>query len=79
MKKSRFVWTQQTGSWGKRNPVDYMNEYTGYGDADNYQAYFFPPGKTFNITFNVSVMRACVRVRNNICRRDFIWTDSACH
>lgn len=35
----------QTGSWGKRNPVDYMNEYSGYGDNDNYKAYIFPPGK----------------------------------
>lgn len=35
-----------TGSWGKRSPMDYINEYpTAYGDNDNYKAYIFPPGK----------------------------------
>lgn len=41
-----FPFCVPTGSWGKRSPVDYINEYaTPYGDNDNYKAYIFPPGK----------------------------------
>lgn len=36
----------QTGSWGKRNPMDYMSDmYSQYADNDNYKAYIFSPGK----------------------------------
>lgn len=42
----RILCVSTTGSWGKRSPADYVNDYSGYGDdGSTYKASLYPAGK----------------------------------